>query len=325
MRAMSCSRYGGPEVLELVERPMPAPGPGQLRVRVVASSVNPIDWKLVSGILRPLVPSFPFVPGYDIAGQVDAVGAGVTGFAVGQRVHARIGAMSAGGSAEYALAGVDVTCAMPEGMSYADAAGLPLAGMTALQGLRDRAGLVMRGSTQRVLVVGASGGVGHYAVQIAVAAGATVVGVSSGRNTALVRQLGAVEALDYTVPDVLRGQAPFDIVYQSVGHDYATYLPLLRPGGCFVTPIPGPSTFVRALANPFARNPVRAIMLKSNAADLAVLDELYEAGALKTVVDSRFPLERLADAWERSISGRAVGKVIVDVRADVRADGSGAR
>lgn len=310
---MSCSRYGGPEVLALVERPVPVPEAGQLLIRVVASSVNPIDWKLIAGVMRPFAPGFPYVPGYDIAGQVHAVGPGVTAFAVGQRVHARIGPMSAGGSAEYALAGVDVTCPIPEGLSYADAAGMPLAGMTALQGLRDRAGLQMSGSTQRVLVVGASGGVGHYAVQIAVAAGATVVGVCSGRNADMVRGLGAAEVLDYTAPDPFRGQAPFDIVHQSVGHDHATYLPLLKPGGRFVTPIPGPATFVRALANPVARNPVRAVMLKANAPDLAVLDGLAARGALRTVIDGRYPLEALPDAWRRSISGRAVGKIIIDV------------
>lgn len=312
---MSCSRYGGPEVLQPVDLPIPVPGPGQIRVRVVCASVNPIDWKLVGGILRPLAPRFPYVPGFDVAGVVDAVGPAVTAFAVGQQVHARIGTMSAGACAEYALAGVDVTCPIPEGMGFAEAAGLPLAGMTALQGLRDQAGLVMSGSTQRVLVVGASGGVGHYAVQIAVAAGATVVGVCSARNADMVRGLGAAEVLDYTAHDPFRGQAPFDIVHQSVGHDHATYLPMLKPGGRFVTPIPGPVTYLRALANPFARNAVRPVMLKSNAADLAVLDALVARGALRTVIDSRHTLEALPEAWRRSISGRAVGKVIVDVAA----------
>lgn len=310
---MTCTSYGGPETLRPADRPVPEPGRGQVQVRVVCGSVNPIDWKLAKGLLRPFKPAFPWVPGFDVAGDVTKVGEAVTEFAVGDRVHARIGDMTAGGSAEFAVAGVDVTARMPANMDYASAAGLPLAGMTALQGLRDRAGMPLMGASQRILIVGASGGVGHLGVQIARAAGATVVGVCSGRNVGLVEGLGANEVIDYTRHDPYKGQAPFDIVFDAVGCDFGTYLPLLKPGGVYATPVPGAGTFLRMAVNAISAKKVYAVMLKSAASDLRHLDKLFEDGQLRVVIDSRHPLDKLGDAWARSISGRSAGKVVVDI------------
>jgi NADPH:quinone reductase-like Zn-dependent oxidoreductase len=208
---------------------------------------------------------------------------------------------------------VDVTVAIPAGMDPGEAAGLPLAGMTALQGLRDRGGLPLEGARERVLVVGASGGVGHFAVQIARVAGATVVGVCSGRNAALVASLGAHEVVDYTSPDPYRGQAPFDIVLDCVAGDPSPWLPLLGPGGRYASCVPGPKAFLRGALNPFTAKKVRPVMLKSRATDLRILDGLVETGKLRVVVDSRFPLEALAKAWERSMGGRATGKIVIEV------------
>jgi NADPH:quinone reductase-like Zn-dependent oxidoreductase len=312
MRAMIYPAYGGPEGLTMTEVPRPVPGSGQLLVRVVASSVNPVDWKMASGKLRFIMPvKFPCIPGFDLAGEVVEAGPGVAGFPAGTRVHARITG-SGGASAEYALAGVDVTAPMPAGMDFGEAAGLPLAGMTALQGLRDRVGLPMEGARERVLVVGASGGVGHLAVQIARAAGATVVGVCSGRNAALVAGLGAHEVLDYTQPDPYRGQAPFDIVLDCVGGSPAAWLPLLAPQGRFASCVPGLSVFLRSALNAIAGKKVRPVLLKSNAEDLRLLDGLVEAGKLRVVVDRRFRLEDLAAAWTYSKAGRAAGKIVVE-------------
>lgn len=291
MRAVQYRAYGGPEKLELV------------------------DWKIASGKFRLIMPAkFPCVPGYDLAGEVVEVGPGVADFAPGARVHARITGKG-GASAQLAVAGVDVTVPMPSGMDPGEAAGLPLAGMTALQGLRDRAGLPLTGARERVLVVGASGGVGHLAVQIARASGATVVGVCSARNAELVAGLGAHEVLDYTKPEPYRGQPPFDVVLDCVAGDPAPWCALLGPGGRYASCVPGPKVFLRAALNPLASRKVRAVMLQSRAADLRLLDGLVEAGKLRVVVDSRFPLADLAKAWERSLRGRAVGKIIVDVAA----------
>jgi 2-desacetyl-2-hydroxyethyl bacteriochlorophyllide A dehydrogenase len=314
MRAMTFRSYGGPENLTLVDIARPTPGPGQILVRVLASSVNPVDWKRASGIYRLIMPvSFPAVPGYDVAGEVVEVGPGVDTFAIGDRVHARIGDMRGGASAEFAVVGVDVTAPVPAGMEMGEAAGLPLAGMTALQGLRDRAGLAMNGASERVLIVGASGGVGHLAVQIARAAGATVVGVCSGRNTELVASLGAHDVIDYTQKDPYRGQAPFDVLLDCVAGDPSRWLPLLAVGGRYVSCVPTGKTLLRSMFNAVTRKKVRAVMLKSRAVDLRFLDGLCEAGKLRVVVDRRFKLEELAQAWERSISGRATGKIVIEV------------
>jgi len=314
MRAITYRAYGGPEQLGLVDLPRPVPGPGQLLVRVLASSVNPVDWKRASGIYRLILPvSFPCVPGYDLAGEVVEVGPGVREFAVGARVHGRIGESRGGASAEFAVIGVDVTAPMPAGMEIGEAAGLPLAGMTALQGLRDRAGMPADATGVRVLIVGASGGVGHLAVQVARAAGATVVGVCSGRNAALVAELGAHEVLDYTTTDPYRGQAPFDIVLDCVAGEPWSWLPLLAARGRYVSCVPNGKTILRSALNVVTRKQVRAVMLKSRAADLRSLDRLVEEGRLRVVIDRRFKLEALAQAWERSIGGRATGKIVIDV------------
>ncbi len=201
----------------------------------------------------------------------------------------------------------------PAVMDSGEAAGLPFAGLTALQGLRDRSGTPLKGARERVLVVGASGGVGHIGVQIARAAGATVVGVCSGRNAALVSSLGAHEVIDYTKPDPYRGQAPFDIVLDCVGGSPSPWIAMLGGGGRYASPMPGPGVFLRSMLNPLSGKKVRAVMLKANAADLGVLDRLVEAGKLRVVIDSRYPLVDLRAAWERSMSGRAAGKIVIDV------------
>ncbi len=314
MRAMQMLRYGGPDELALAEVPEPVPGPGQVLVRVHCASVNPVDWKRASGQYRLIMPvRFPSVPGYDIAGHVAAVGHGVEGFTTGMNVHARIAEMGAGGSADYALAGVDVLVPMPDGMPHAEAAALPLAGMTALQALRDGARLPLQDAGERVLVVGASGGVGHLGVQVAKSAGAHVTGVCSGRNAALVRELGADAVLDYTQADAFRDVEPFDVVLDCVAGDPTPWLPLMKRDARYVSVIPGVGTFLWPWLHPFSRRRVRAWMLRTNGDDLRWLDALWQRGALRIVIDGRHPLEQLGAAWARSMSGRAVGKIVVAI------------
>ena len=314
MRAMQMQGYGGPDAVKLVDVPAPVPAAGHLLVRVHCASVNPVDWKRASGSLRFIMPvQFPSVPGYDIAGEVVSVGSGVAGFAVGSRVHARIPEMSAGACAEFAVVAAHATALMPEGMSFADAAALPLAGMTALQALRDGAGLPNMGTRQRVLVVGASGGVGHLGVQIAKSAGAWVSGVCSGRNAAWVQTLGADEVLDYTRADAFAGVAAFDTVLDCVAGNPGPWLKLMQPNACYVSVIPGPGTFIWPLLHPFSRRRVKPWMLKSNGDDLRALDALWLQGKLRVAIDQRYALANLGAAWQRSMSGRAVGKIVIDI------------
>jgi NADPH:quinone reductase-like Zn-dependent oxidoreductase len=185
--------------------------------------------------------------------------------------------------------------------------------MTALQALRDEARMPMMGALQRVLVIGASGGVGHVAVQVAKAAGARVTGVCSGRNVALVQSLGADHVIDYTQGNAWEGQGPWDIICDCVGGAPSAWLKYLQPQGFYVSCLPGPAVIGRMLFNVFSGQKVSPVLLKPNAPDLKVLDDLYVQGRLKILVDSHYPLEDLNKAWERSRSGRAVGKIVVDV------------
>lgn len=315
MRAIVYHAYGGPDRLEMTDIPRPSPGAGQVLVRVITSSVNPVDWKRAKGKLRFIMPvRFPAVPGFDVAGDVAEVGPGVSEFSVGDRVHARIATDNGTGAcAEFAIVGLDVLVRVPAGMDPGEAAGLPLAGITALQGLRDRAGLRLEGARDRVLVVGASGGVGHMAVQIARCAGATVVGVCSARNAALVSSLGAHEVIDYKKPNPYRGQAPFDIILDCVGGSPLPWISRLGRGGRYASTMPGPAVFLLSTLNALSGRKVHPVMLKSSAKDLRVLDRLVEERKLRVVIDRRYPLAELRAAWERSMTGRVVGKIVIEV------------
>lgn len=315
MKAMRYRRYGEPkDILELADVERPAPGPNQLLVKVEASSVNPIDWKRGSGKYRFIMPTkFPLVPGYDLAGTVVELGPGVEGFIPGDRVHARVSDPRGGAHAEFALAGLDTVTKMPARMTMADGAALPLAGLTALQGLRDHGKLPLNGlHNGRVLVIGASGGVGHLAVQLAKIPDVHVTGVCSARNVELVRSLGADAVIDYTKPGAFDGLEPFELVFDCVGGEPGRWLPLIKPGGRYVSAVPTPSVLLRKALNTFSDKRVEAVMMKTNAADLALLDRWYAVGKLRLVIDATYPLAQLADAWERSRSGRAAGKLVLE-------------
>ncbi|MEB3284548.1 MAG: NAD(P)-dependent alcohol dehydrogenase [Candidatus Sericytochromatia bacterium] len=312
MRAAYFTRYGGPEILSVGDRPLPRPGPGEVRVRVAAAGVNPVDWKMASGHFRWLIPvRFPAIPGFDVAGVVDAVGKRVTTLREGDRVHARMTTL--GACAEYAIIKADVVAPVPPEMPMAEAAALPLAGMTALQALRDRCEMPLANASQRVLVVGASGGVGHLAVQIAKTMGAEVVGVCSARNVEFVTGLGADSVLDYNLPDVYREQRPFDCVLDCVSDNPDAFMPLLTRRGIYAAVLPGPKVMARSLLNILGGRRARPVMLRRSGLDLRLLDDWWQRGLLRVTLDARYPLDDVAAAWQRSMSGRTVGKIVVEV------------
>ena len=220
-KAFIYEKYGPPETLRLVEVAKPAPKADEVLVRVLAVSVNPADWhclrgkpifsRATLGLLRPKQQ----ILGVDIAGRVEAVGGGVTRFAPGDEVYANLLDHGFGGFAEYVAVPVDVLAPKPANLSFEEAAAVPMAAVTALQGLRHHGEL---GPGQRVLVNGASGGVGHFAVQIANASGAEVTGVTSTRNLDLVRSLGADQAIDYTREDFTRSGRAWDRILDTIGN-----------------------------------------------------------------------------------------------------------
>ncbi len=313
MKVARYRQYGGPENIEVVEVPTTVARAGELLVKVHATSVNPVDWKMVNGafpfnIVRPRL---PLVVGFDIAGEV-VTAAG--DFAVGARVHSRLPSIISGAAAEYVAVSPRAVAAMPADMSYAQAAALPLAGLTAWQGLHREARLPKTGAEgYRVLVVGASGGVGHFAVQIARAAGAHVTGVCSARNAALVESLGANDVVDYAKTNDFNAGGDYDVILDCVGGvPTSRFTPWLTARGVYASCVPRGGTFAWQLFYTLTfRRRVRGVLLRPSADDLRSLDALFAAGKLRAHVDETYPLERMSDAHRANAAGRTRGKVVV--------------
>lgn len=321
MKAIVFRRYGPPDVLQLEDVEIPAPGPGDVLVRVHAASANPLDWhnmrgapflvRLGNGLRRPRDPRL----GADIAGQVEAVGAGVTQFHQGDAV---FGVASSGGFAEYATAAEDKLALKPAGTSFEEAAATPVAALTALQGLRDK-GKIQAG--QEVLVNGASGGVGTFAVQIAKSFGAVVTGVCSTRNLELVRSIGADNVVDYGHEDFTKNGRTYDLILDAVGNrSVADYRRALKPQGtCVIAGFQGPARLlehvaVGSITSTTGSKKVGLMGLaKLNHQDLVVVKELLESGKVRPVIDRRYPLSETAAAIGYLERGHARGKVIVTV------------
>lgn len=326
MQAIRAHCYGAPGQLSLERIPRPVPHDDELLVRVHAAGVNPLDWhhthgepyfmRLSTGFGRPDDPA----TGVDFAGTVVEVGARVARFKPGDAVFGgRRGAF-----AEYMIVREAATVALkPAGVSFEDAAVVPVAATTALQALRD-AGQVQAG--QRVLINGASGGVGTYAVQIAKSLGAHVTGVSSGRNTAFIRSLGADETIDYTVRDFTEGEAKYDVIVDNVGNrDLSDYRRALVPNGRLVM-VTGPKTNPwlgpigrmawAGLTSPFVDQAQETVMASLNPADLATLAAMLDADTLRSTIDRRFTLAQVPDAIAYLEQGRTRGKNVIVVAAE---------
>ncbi len=319
MKAIVQRRYGPPDTLALEELPIPQPGPGEVRLDVRAASVFAGDWhvvrgapffvRLATGLRRPRNP----VPGIDVAGIVDAIGSGVTDLSVGDEVFG----YAAGSLAESVCVPAGQLVALPGNCSLEEAATLPETGMTALQALRDH-GRVQAG--QRVLIIGASGGVGTFAVQIAKAFGAEVTGVCGPTNLELVRSIGADHVVDYTRTDVATEDDRYDVIVQLAGTASPRRLRrALAPGGTLVLSsgqgrLSGLDRVITAiLLNPFVRERLAVFVTRENGADLATLAGLVASGDVRPVIDRTYALAETADALRYLEAGHARGKVVIAV------------
>jgi NADPH:quinone reductase-like Zn-dependent oxidoreductase len=315
MKAIVHRRYGPPESLRLEELERPHVGDDDVLVRVRTVGLNPADWhvmrgtprvaRLMVGLLRPK----QLVPGVDVAGVVEEVGAKVTALRPGDEM---FGARS-GSLAELVVGGKNFL-AKPSGLSFEQAGAVAVAGCTALQALRDKAHLQ---AGQRVLVNGAAGGVGTFAVQIAKSLGAHVTGVCSTRNVELVRSLGADEVVDYTVDDFTRAAKAYDVVLDLIGnHPPSKIRRILTPSGTAVF-IGGEAGMRRLLAmvflNVFVGQHLLTFVAKINRDDLAFLGELMESGKVRTVIDRTYPLAETPEAMRYLEDGHAQGKVVITV------------
>lgn len=313
MKVIEYDRYGGPEVIQLREHPAPQPARGEVLVRVHAAALNPKDALVRAGKFKKLAgPQFPKRMGYDLAGEVAALGPGVQGLSPGQPVFGMIQSWQAGAFAEFAVVPQFELAPAPAGLSLAEAAAIPLAALTALQALRDLAG-VAPGSG--VVIHGASGGVGTLAVQIAKALGAHVVALCGIDSADLVRSLGADEVHDYrqTAPAQLLGryQAFFDVFgnqsYSAVKH-------LLSPRGTYVSTVPNARNLRDHLLTRLSPlRKARLVIVRSRRADLEILSAWIAEGRLKPVIAARFPLAETAAAHAMIQSKKTHGKIVLDI------------
>jgi NADPH:quinone reductase-like Zn-dependent oxidoreductase len=311
MRAAVTEAFGGVERVVVRDVEKPAPGPGEVLVRVRAAAMNPLDVKLREGRFRLVFRvKPPFVLGFDVAGEVEAVGPGVSRLRPGDAVFGEL--PRPGSHAEYAVAAEEHLLPRPGRLSFDEAAALPAAGMSALQALRDDARLR---AGQRVLLNGAGGGIGTLAIQVAKAMGARVTAVASARKEDLLRELGADECLDYAREDFARRESAFDVVFDIVpSRSFPQCRSALAPGGTYVTALPGPGPFlwrVLTVLPLFGGRRCRALMLRPKRSDLEELARLVEAGKLRPVVGEVLPLDRVRDAHVLMQSGHARGKIVV--------------
>ncbi|MDN5858390.1 MAG: NADP-dependent oxidoreductase [Pseudonocardia sp.] len=312
MRVITQLATGGPEVLELGEAPVPEPGPTEIRVRVAAAGVNPVDWKTrAGGGMAAVVGPPPFTVGWDVAGTVDAVGTGVTRFSIGDAVFGMPWfPRQAAAYAEFVTAPSRQFAHRSARHSAVEAAALPLAGLTAWQALVDVAG-VQPG--QRVLVHAAAGGVGHLAVQIAKARGAYVIGTASAAKHNLLHDLGIDEAVDYRTEAFERAVEPVDLVLDLIGGDVAVRsLDLLTPEGRLVT-LPS-ATAAAAVAAATDRG-LRAtgMLVEPDGVGLERLAALVDERRLRVLVAETFPLERARHAHRAGELGHTTGKLVLTI------------
>ncbi|KAF5746280.1 hypothetical protein HS088_TW06G00451 [Tripterygium wilfordii] len=326
MHAVQYSKYGGgAAALKHVELPIPTPKNDEVLIKLEATALNPFDWKIQNGKTRPILPKkFPFIPAFDVAGEVVDIGPGVKNFKVGDKVVALLRNADGGGLAEYAVAKDVMTVARPPEVSAAEAAGLLIAGLTAHMALTQSAGLELDGSGKQanILVTAASGGVGLYAVQLAKLANAHVTATCGARNIELVKRLGADEVLDYKTPDGAALKSPSGKKYDAVIHcatgiPWSTFEPNLSANGKVIDLSPGPRAFLTYAIKKvtLSKKQLVPLLLSPNSESRIVISylvNLVKEGKLTTVIDSKHPLSNAEDAWAKSIDGHATGKIIVE-------------
>jgi NADPH:quinone reductase-like Zn-dependent oxidoreductase len=320
MKAAVSTRYGPPDVVQVLDVEKPAPLDNEVLIQVRAASVNPLDLFAMRG--APLIRRIPAlrtpkhkILGCDIAGRVEAVGRHVKQFQPGDDVFGVRG-FAGGGFAEYACAPEDKVALKPANRSFEDAAAVPVAGVTALQGLRDK-GRIQRG--QKVLIDGASGGVGTFAVQIAKSFGAEVTAVCSTRNIETARSIGADHVIDYTVEDFTKSGRRYDLILgANARHSIFDYRRALNQDGIFVLVGGGavqilPAVLLRPFLSRITSRKTCFFIAKMNQKDLVFLKDLVEAGSVVPVIDRRYPLSDVAEALRYLEAGHARGKVIITV------------
>ena len=313
MKAVVINKFGGNDVVEIQDMPRPVPGPGEVLIKVHAASINPVDWKIRSGMLKIVTGSkFPLILGRECAGQVVEAGSAVKKYRKGDQVVGVPGIKRMGAFAEYVCASEKTVFPKPKNIGFEEAASIPIAGLTALQALRDKAQIA---HGNKVLINGASGGVGHFAVQIAKIFGAEVTAVCSGANAGFVKSLGADRVIDYTKEDFTRGGARYDIIFDAVAkRSFGECKRVLSSKGIYVSTLPTFSVIVNQYITGFlTAKKARLVNVSPNPADMEWMRTPVEAGKITIVIDKIYSLDQAKEALAYSETGKAKGKIVLKV------------
>lgn len=308
MKAIRIHGYGDVETLRYEDAPLPEPGPEDVRIRVHAAGVNPVDWKIRAGYLASMLPhEMPLTLGWDVSGVVDKVGANVTHLSVGDAVYSRPDITRNGTYAEFVVVRASEAAAKPETLTHNEAAAVPLAGLTAWQALFDHAQLK---PGERVLIHAGAGGVGSFAIQLAKWSGAHVISTASAANEALVRDLGADEFVDYRSQQFEQVLAKVDVVLDTIGGDtQERSIQLLKSGGRLISVTTPPDADALAAVGATGN----LFMVQPSSESLGRIGALIDSGSVRVLIDSVFPLAEARAAHTKSETGRAKGKIVLEV------------
>jgi len=313
MKAIVIRHFGTKEALEPAETPDPDPDEDELLVRIHAFSINPIDWKLRNGLARRAMgKKFPIILGQDFSGEVISVGSQVGDYEIGDLVFGTVNPLKGKGAyAELIAAPARNVATLPANMTFEEAAALPTAGLAALQALRDKGGIR---TGMDVLINGAAGGVGHYAVQIAKFFGADVTAVCGPENLDFATDLGADQALDYTKVDFTKQKSRYDIIFDTFGNlKFSECIPVLQPKGVFITTKSSLGHFMQMLLNLFTAKKFRTLVMDIEEDDLWELKKMAEAEQIRSHVEHIFPFDQVKEAQALSESAHLRGKIVVNV------------
>ncbi len=320
MRAVGIKKFGGPEVLEILDVPKPSPKADEILIQIMASGVNPVDWKIRGGYLKDVLPhEFPVILGWDAAGTVEEIGSSSSNFKVGDNVfsYTRLPTVSSGTYAEFIAVPANQVALMPKNLSFEESAAIPLAGLTAYQSLFE-AGKLQKGET--VLIHGASGGVGSFAVQLAHNAGATVIATASRKNHEYLNKLGANEVIDYTnvdFRDVISSLYPdgINLVFDCVGGStLKRSCDILKPGGRLVNIVQNDDQNQVEEQLKKSGSSYHYVFVSPNAAQLAELSKMAEEGKLHPDIAATFSLDNVEAAHKLSESGHTRGKIVLKIQ-----------
>jgi NADPH:quinone reductase-like Zn-dependent oxidoreductase len=311
MKAAVIEKFGSPEVFHIGEVQEPVISPNDLLVEVIAGSVNPIDWKQRKGKHRFLFGSpFPIVLGYDVAGKVVKKGISVNRFEIGDRVCGVLNNKYGGGLGQFAKGNQNCFTKVPEKFDLSHAAALPLAGLTALQALRDKGNI---SSGMKVLIIGAAGGVGHFAQQIAAMYATEIISVSSRAHENFLRQLAKHTLIDYTTTDILSLSDRFDLIFDTVGkYSFPLCRRLLQPKGIYINTLPRPKiVWHKLLSIVSGGKKVKTLLMRHDPDDLAILMKWVVEGKIRIGIDRVFSITKMNEAHAYSEAGHAEGKILI--------------